>query len=151
MGKMHAAAAPEYEADFHAWLTDQGRRLRGLRVPGLDSVNLAEEIESLGRSDRREVASRLSVLLAHLLKWQHQPAARSGSWRATILEQRQRIEAVLEDSPSLRATVAPAVPRAYVAACQVAAAETGLAFPATCPWAAADILSPDFLPSSAVP
>ena len=59
------SASPEYEADFHAWLLEQANRLRMLRMPGLDTQNLAEEIESLGRNDKREVVSRFAVLVMH--------------------------------------------------------------------------------------
>ena len=103
----------------------------------------------MGRSDRRELNSRLVVLLVHLLKWRHQPGARSRSWSATITEQRLRIEKMLAESPSLRPTVPGVAVEAYAIARVRAEAETGLAesmFPAELPFAAEEILSATFLP-----
>ncbi len=107
-----------YERDFYAWpMREAGllqRLAQGERVnDALDAANLAEEIESLGRSQKREISSRLRVLLTHMLKWQYQPDARSGSWKATIREQRRELEAVLEDSPSLRSIVPERIAPAY--------------------------------------
>ncbi len=144
-------ASPEYEADFHAWLMEQANRLRMLRVPGIDGENLAEEVEALARKDKREIRSRLEILLMHLLKWRYQPALRGASWRTTIHEQRHAIELVLEDSPSLRPTLPAAIAKAYPAAVRMAVLETNFAksvFPATCEWTTADILSEDFLPDA---
>jgi len=91
-----------YEQDLFAWANDQAVRLRDTRPKGIDWENLAEEIESVGRSQKAEIRNRLRVLLIHLLKWQHQPKRRSASWQSTIGEQRISIEGVIEDSPSLR-------------------------------------------------
>src|SRR5438093_12531420 len=92
----------EYEQDFYAWTVEQSRLLRSGELSAIDAANIAEEIESMGRSDRRELRSRLAVLVMHLLKWRHQPGARSRSWSATVDEQRLQIEEVLAESPSLR-------------------------------------------------
>ena len=100
---------PTYEGDFVRWLEHQAELLRAGRVSELDLENLAEEVESIGRSDKREVYNRLTVLVAHLLKYQFQPAKRSRSWLSTIGEQRRRLRLVLEDSPSLAKTYAPGV------------------------------------------
>ena len=75
--------AVDYEQDFYAWTVEQGRLLRTGELSAIDAVNLAEEIESMGRRDRRELENRLTVLLTHLLKWQMQPDQRSRSWSAT--------------------------------------------------------------------
>jgi hypothetical protein len=139
----------EYEDDFFAWTEEQARLLRAGEVTEIDALNLAEEIESVGRSDRREIRSRLIVLLAHLLKYRFQADARSTGWLGTIREQRDQIELILEDSPSLRPVIAEAPGRAYKKARTVAAEETGLpetTFPADCPFSAEQILSADFLP-----
>ena len=96
----------EYEEDFYLWTVEQASLLRSGELSAIDAANIAEEIESMGRSDRRELKRRLIVLLTHLLTWRHQPEARSRSWSSTIREQRQQIELVLEDSPSLRSTIA---------------------------------------------
>lgn len=142
-------ASPGYDTDFCAWSAEQGRRLRLLRIPGLDSENLAEEIESLGRSDRRELASRIAILLTHLLKWQAQPELAGRSWRSTLVVQRKHMEALLHDSPSLQPRVAGLIGEEYPAAVAQAMLETGLladGFPAACPWTEAELLDPGFLP-----
>jgi len=139
----------DYEDDFYAWTVEQSRLLRSGELLLIDAANIAEEIESMGRSDRRELKSRLVVLVMHLLKWQHQPAARSRSWSATIDEQRLQIEGVLAESPSLRPMTAALLSEAYAIARARAIAETGLAeevFPETCPFTANQILSRAFLP-----
>ena len=141
--------AVDYEQDFYAWTVEQTRLLRAGELSAIDAANIAEEIESLGRSDRRELQSRLIVLTAHLLKWQTQPDERSKSWSATIREQRRQIETLLRDSPSLRPFVAQMLTRAYDDAREDATEETGLPeteFPAECPFALDDILSRSFLP-----
>jgi len=139
----------EYEEDFYLWTVEQARLLRSGELSAIDAANIAEEIESMGRSDRRELKSRLIVLLAHLLKWRHQPEARSRSWSSTIREQRQQIELVLEDSPSLRSTIAQILDQTYDIARERAAEETGLAeatFPDACPFTPDELLSRGFLP-----
>ena len=108
--------AADYEEDFYAWTVEQSRLLRSGELSTIDAGNIAEEIESMGRSDRREIKSRLVVLVMHLLKWRHQPAARSRSWSATIDEQRLQIEGVLNESPSLRPMTAAMIPEAYLIA-----------------------------------
>ena len=92
-----------YESDFYRWTEMMAARLRDREAGALGWENLAEEIESSGRRDRRELKSRLTVLIVHLLKLQYQPELREEStWKATIHEQRVQIAYVLEDSPSLR-------------------------------------------------
>jgi len=139
----------DYEEDFYAWTVEQSRLLRSGELTTIDTANIAEEIESMGRSDRRELKSRLVVLVVHLLKWRHQPAARSRSWSATIDEQRLQIESVLTESPSLRPMAAAILPQAYSIARARAIAETGLAdeaFSEACPFTEDDVLSQAFLP-----
>lgn len=139
----------DYEEDFYAWTVEQARLLREGEFSAVDVANLAEEIESLGRSDRREIRSRLTVLLLHLLKWHHQPEGRSTGWSGTIREQRRQMALLLDESPSLRPFVAAALRPAYQDAREIAAEETGLPqskFPAECPFAAGEVLSRSFLP-----
>ena len=138
-----------YDRDFYEWTVVQARALRDVRPTELDWENLAEEIESLGRSARSELRSRMTVLLQHLLKWEYQPEARSNSWAASILEQRQRIADAIEESPSLRSYPALVVEKEYRIARLRAAGDTDLPvelFPADCPYSSADILREDFLP-----
>jgi len=138
-----------YDKDFFAWTQEQARLLRGGEVADIDLENLAEEIESVGISNRREIRNRLIVLLVHLLKWQFQPRRRGASWSDTIWEQRLQLESVLEDSPSLRPFFAEVIDRAYSRARDKAVRETRMqpkAFPAECPYTAEQILNEDFLP-----
>jgi Domain of unknown function DUF29 len=138
-----------YEDDFYGWTVEQSRLLRAGELSAIDAANIAEEIESMGRSDRRELKSRLVVLLMHLLKWRHQPGSRSRSWSATIDEQRLQSEGILGESPSLRPSVAAMLVEAHAIARARAIAEIGLAdeaFPEACPFTADQVLSRTFLP-----
>ncbi len=94
-----------YDDDFHSWTREQAGKLRARAHNDIDWENVAEEIESLGRSQTRELSSRLAVLMAHLLKWEHQPQRRSVSWEATIAEQRAAISRLLQANPSLRSSL----------------------------------------------
>jgi Domain of unknown function DUF29 len=139
----------DYEEDFYAWTVEQSRMLRSGAISSIDAENIAEELESMGRSDRRELKNRLVVLVMHLLKWRHQPAARSRSWSATIDEQRLQIESILDESPSLRPMMAAMLAAAYEIARSRAIGETGLAdeaFPKECPFTLDEVLSRAFLP-----
>lgn len=140
-----------YEEDFFAWTQDQAQLLREGKLSLVDAENVAEEIESMGRSDRRELESRFVVLLVHLLKWQVQTEFQSRSWSSTIRTQRHEIEALLADSPSLRIVVHQPRAALYDRARRNAADETGISeknFPEMCPFAPAQILAADFLPET---
>src|SRR5882672_2294202 len=102
-----------YDDDFHAWTEEQAQLLRAGDLSAIDAENIAEEIETMGRSERREIENRLTVLLAHLLKWQHQPDQRSNGWLGTIVEQRRQIAKIVKQSPSLAKFLAVAIPEAY--------------------------------------
>jgi hypothetical protein len=141
--------AARYDEDFFAWTAEQAQFLRAGEFSRLDIGNLAEELESMGRSDKRALDSRLTVLLVHLLKWKVQELHRSRSWSGTIREQRRQIEKLLRESPSLRPVIDQLLAEAYAEARDKAADETGLAetmFPLQCPFSIDDILSPTFLP-----
>ena len=138
-----------YETDFYAWANQQAALLRAGRLGEADIANIAEEIESMGRSEKRELVSRLTVLLMHLLKWQFQPSSRGRSWRLTIEGQRLDLESHLSENPSLKSQLDECMPRAYHRARIEAARETDFetsAFPKTCPWAYAHIIDDDFWP-----
>ena len=109
MGSMKEPALGLYETDFHAWTFDQADPLRRGDLKHLDALNLIEQIESLGRSELRELASRLAQRLMHLLKWEHQPTKRTKSLMRTVRDQRRGIEAVLDEMPSLRPKLGKAV------------------------------------------
>src|SRR5271170_5455750 len=92
-----------YESDLYKWTKEQADALRRRASNALDWDHLAEEIESLGTSQRSEIRSRVKVLLVHLVKWECQPELQCGSWRGSIREARDQIEDVLDDNPSLKA------------------------------------------------
>jgi len=138
-----------YEDDVVAWADQQARLLRERRFDLLDIEHLAEEIADVGKSEQRELANRMSLLLAHLLKWQGQPGRRGASWRITIRNQRRGIARRLDETPSLRPKLAN--PDWWAAvwddATAQAAQETGLSeFPDVCPWPASDVLDQEWLP-----
>jgi hypothetical protein len=140
-------ALAQYEGDFFAWTEEQGRLLRARNAAGLDWDNLAEEIETLGRSERSEIRSRLVVLLHHLLKWHFQPGKRKHGWSASIIEARDQLDEQLTSSPSLRSYPAAVLAKQYEVARLRAADETGLpldSFPVECPYSMAEILDEDF-------
>ena len=140
-----------YDQDFHAWTEQQVRLLRSGLIADADLVHIAEEIETLGASERRELENRLKVLLQHLLKWRYQPEARSSGWIGTINEQRDQIDTLLRQSPSIRQLVPEYLGYAYPKARRSAALETGLereAFPEACPFAEQQVLDPEFLPNA---
>ncbi len=141
------ANAALYQADETAWLEAAAELVRHGRVCEIDPNCLAEYLSDMARRDRREVESRLIVLLAHVLKWFHQPDRRSGSWRATVVEQRQELEG-LASRGVLRNHAEAVLPDAYLKAVERIAAETGLPpenFPMVCPYTLEQLLSPNIL------
>jgi len=138
-----------YERDFYAWTQDQATLLRTHEFARLDIDNLSEEIEAMGRSERRQLTNRLEILLIHLLKWQFQPGLRGRSWELTIIEQRRRIDKLLHDNPSLRPQLRELLVEAYDDAAFGSMRETGLpqaTFPQTCPYALGQVLDQGWLP-----
>ncbi|WP_420207965.1 DUF29 domain-containing protein [Candidatus Electronema sp. JC] len=140
-----------YNQDFHAWLLHNAALLRERNFTAIDADNIAEELETMGRSEKRELISRLSVLIAHLLKWRHQPVRRSRSWRNTIATQRLDIKELLEDSPSLNHDIEEQLEKAYSKAVLLAELETGIdrkLFPPSSPFSWQELLDEDFLPEA---
>ena len=136
-----------HETDFYAWTNEQVQLLKTGQLNQIDWQNIAEEIEDMGRSEKRQLESRLEILIMHLLKWQFQPNLRSRSWQLTIKEQRLRLEKILQKNPSLQPTLTEAIEDVYPLATLSAERETGLSlFPETCPYTLIEILSPEFLP-----
>jgi hypothetical protein len=141
-----------YEADVIAWAKQQAELLRAGRLEELDVAHIAEEIEDVGKSEQRELANRMTVLLMHLLKWQYQPERRGSSWRNTIAAQRQAIAVRIKRTPSLQATLRDPAwwEEAWADAVAAATAETGLGdFPTACPWALCAIQDAAWLPDDA--
>jgi len=144
--------APAYEQDRHAWATHTATLLRQGRMKEVDLTHLTEELDSMGASERRELYSRLKVLLVHLLKWRYQPERQSDSWGYTIDEQRDQLIYLLRQSPSLKPTVPAVLEEAYPTARRFAARETRLppaTFPERSPFTVDQILDPDYWPDAA--
>jgi hypothetical protein len=142
-------APPLYEQDYHHWLETTAQQLRDGNLAALDIQNLLEEIEDMGRSERRSVYSNLKILLLHLLKYAYQPAMRSNSWLGSIVEHRQRLNKAFKDSPSLKPHYGIIFAEAYAEARELAAAETGMTidhFPIGSPFSPEAILRSDYLP-----
>jgi hypothetical protein len=138
-----------YEKDFYAWTKQQAQLIKEKAFDKLDTLNLFEEVESMGKKEKRELASRLEVLLMHLLKWKYQHEEQSKSWQRTIREQRHQIKMVLDDNPSLRTHTTQYLTEAYSFARDSAADETGVFlenFPMFCEWTIEQILDAEFLP-----
>lgn len=138
-----------YDTDIVAWASEQAELLRGGNWAALDVEHIAEEIEDVGKSEMRELDSRVAVLIGHLLKWKFQPQIRSKSWLATIKNQRERVDSRLGRTPSLKRFLAdPAwLNEVWRDALALAAGETGLDLLTEGPiWSIEDILDPDFLP-----
>ena len=138
-----------YDTDIVAWAEQQAAFLRRGEWSSLDIANLAEEIEDVGKSEKRELSSRLAVLLSHLLKWRFQPGLRCKSWRATISVQRRSIARQLKQTPSLKRLLSDEewLQGVWDDAIVRAIGETGLCeFPDNPIWTVTDILGPEFLP-----
>ncbi|MBK1617307.1 hypothetical protein CKO42_02330 [Lamprobacter modestohalophilus] len=140
----------DYDGDFYAWTLQTAQQLRSGQLDQVDLAQVAEEIEDMGKSDRRALESHLKILMLHLLKWQHQPSHRGVSWRLSIANARDEITAILRDSPSLRPRLDELAASRYPGARKQAILETGLApssFPETCPFSVEQLLEEDELPN----
>ena len=142
-----------YETDVVAWAKEQAGFVRSGRFDQLDLEHIAEEIEDVGKNEQRELASRMAVLLAHLLKWEHQPARRSKSWQYTLTTQRKEVAYVISEAPSLRTKFSDErwLDIVWSKAKSQAESETGLdidTFPEVCPWPISDVLSEGWLPGA---
>ncbi|MBX9258883.1 DUF29 domain-containing protein [Desmonostoc muscorum CCALA 125] len=140
-----------YEQDFYLWIQTTAELLKQKNFTQLDLENLIEEIQTMGRSEKKALRSNLEVVLMHLLKYNYQAEKRSGSWRATIREHRKRLKEALEESPSLKPYFDEVFRQCYDDARLMAADETELAvatFPEQSPFTPEQILDRDFLPES---
>lgn len=140
-----------YETDFAAWAAFQAALLKTGKFHELDIPNLIEEVESMGRSEHRELKNRMIQLLMHLLKWRFQPERQGSSWQVSIVKQRDALAVLLDESPSLKTHFADDawVGTVWVSAVKLAAAETGLpknTFPVEPVWTMAQILEEEFYP-----
>ena len=139
-----APGAATYEGDFYTWTQEQGALLRAGRFDAVDRENIAEEIESLGRSEFDKLVSFYALVMLHMLKWEHQPNLRSRSWALSIDRHRDHALEVLEANPGLKSRLDEALRLAYRRASRDAVAETGLrkaTFPETCPFTLDEVLT----------
>lgn len=148
-------APPPRDRDFYSWATETAQAIRERSFTAVDWESVAEELDDMGRSEQRELESRLCVLLAHLLKWQHRPdpipetSWPKKSWALTIKEQRRRTRRVLKQSPGLKRCLEGTFADAYGDARLQAAGDCGSdenAFPETCPWTFDQILDDRYWP-----
>ena len=150
---MKASNAELYTQDFYAWAQQTAALVRQGKWYEVDAESVAEELESLGKSNRRELSNRLLVLIVHLLKWQIQPGRRahSHSWYDTIVEQRDQLAELLRDSPSLSVQAPLLLAQRYARARQKACDEMhvpGTTVPPHCPWSVEQVLDETFFPES---
>ena len=140
---------PKHEEDVYGWAIYTAQLLRDKKMSELDFENIIEEMEALGRSEKHELISSLSVLLSHLLKWQYQPTMRGHSWVYSIKEQRKQSKIHLKDNPSLKSKLDDILIDAYDVAISKAAKETTLdekEFPQECPYTFDQIMNDEFYP-----
>jgi Domain of unknown function DUF29 len=141
---------PDYDTDFYTWTQTQAAALRAKSWAALDLEHLAEEIESLGRSERYAIESQLERLLLHLLRWCYDPAQRPRrGWRLTIEHARREIGK--RATGALQAYPAQYLATAYRYARRDVTLQTGrppATFPEICPWTVAQVLDEDFLPEA---
>jgi hypothetical protein len=148
-----------YQTDYSAWALRQAELLRAGHYAELDIDHLLQELGDMSKSDRRELESRLLILIARLLKWQFQYRTLSDrwrefdgrSWRATIVEQRKQLAVLLRQSPGLKSILTETMGSTYMDAVDLASKETGLSpetFPARCPFSGKQLLEDDWYPGA---
>ncbi len=137
-----------YEKDFYAWIQHHIELLKQGRLAEIEVDILIEELESMGKRDKRELVSHFIILIAHLIKWQFQPHRPSNSWPNSIDEQRIQITKQLEDSPSLKPFLSEAITKAYPDAVKLASKEARslITFPTSCPYHLEQLLDEEFYP-----
>lgn len=138
-----------YDIDYNLWLEKTIGQLRERNFSEIDLENLLEELEAMGRSEKRAVYSNLKILLMHLLKYRYEPSRRSNSWRSTIREHRQRLKKAFQESPSLKGYFHDVFDECYQKARELAADETGLdieALPQESPFLSEETLDSEYLP-----
>ena len=140
-----------YETDFNLWIEQTVKQLKNGQIQDLDIENLIEEVQSIGSNYKREIKSRLIVLIMHLLKYKYQPKKKTKSWISTIITQRNELELVLENSPSLTPFLKENISECYQKARKNAARETKLpltTFPLECPFTPEHIIDSDYFPDT---
>ena len=136
-----------YEKDFYAWTQETAALIAAGKWHEIDHARLADEVGGLGREDQRETARRVQRILKELLVWWAMPGERRGNWAVTMSEQRTGLEALVEDSPSLKARLGEVMAKEYRWARSKAQDQTtGYLFPETCPFTVEQVLDDDFFP-----
>ncbi|MEO0014719.1 MAG: hypothetical protein RLZZ535_3108 [Cyanobacteriota bacterium] len=142
-----------YNRDYYLWLSHTAQLIKDGKFSEIDAANLIEEIEDMGRSEKRAVKSNLIILLLHLLKYKYQPAKRTNSWKASIREHRRRLRDDFKVSPSLKRYFQEVFAESYQDSREQAADETGLAIdilPISCPFTVAEVLDFNYLPPETI-
>ncbi|MBF0609243.1 MAG: DUF29 domain-containing protein [Candidatus Magnetobacterium sp. LHC-1] len=146
-------ASSLYEIDFYQWAFHNADLLRQGRLTEIDLENIAEELEDMARSSKRELFSRLVVLIMHLLKWQYQPKRRCESWSTTIGNQRTDLELLLADNPSLKNNIETVIDKEFITAKRRFEKETGISarvLPETCLYTFEQLMDYDFWPEESL-
>ena len=146
-----ADTANLYNQDYYLWLSRTASLISEGKFSEVDTANLIEEIEDMGRSEKRAIESNLVVVLLHLLKYRYQPEKRTNSWKSSIREHRRRLRKAFTDSPSLKRHFEEVFDECYRDGKEQAADETGLPldiFPQESPFTSAEVLNPDYLPQA---
>lgn len=139
-----------YEKDFYAWTQEQAKLIKDKALIKLDLNHLYEELNIMGAKEKSELKNRLAQLLMHLLKWKYQSIRQSRSWKNTIEDQREELEDLLKDNPSLKNKINECFERSYKKAIRRAIEETGLdesVFPQECEWSIDEIMNETFFPN----
>ncbi|WP_017655090.1 DUF29 domain-containing protein [Fortiea contorta] len=150
MSSLKANSQTLYNTDYLEWIETTLEKLQSQDYTNVDWENLIAEIADMGRSERRSLKSNLIIIIVHLLKWQFQPDNRSGSWEASIIEHRRRVQEALHDSPSLQPYLENIFAECYAQAVKQAKAETSLpieSFPVESPYVLSAVINDEFLPA----
>src|SRR5260370_39809596 len=127
---------PKYDEDFYGWAMATASLLKQGKFNEVDMENVIEEMEAMGRSEKHQLINRLSVLIAHLLKWQFQPDFRGRSWSGTIEEQRHKIGRLIKENPSLKPKIPEAIKEGFLDSKSILKKETSIdlkMLPTKCP------------------
>ena len=142
---------PKHDEDFYGWALNTAALLKQKKYHEVDMNSIIEELEEMSRSEKRELINRLAQLIFHLLKWQFQPDFRGRSWRASIKEQRQQVEIILEQNPGLKSKLMDCIITAYKLSIPMIETETPIDmkdFPTECPYTFEQLLDQQFYPES---
>ncbi len=124
-----------YDSDFALWIADTVKKLKAKDLEDLDWENLIEEVESLGKRDKRELQSRLTTLFEHLLKRQYVPLPDCyRGWEVTIKRTQSKLNKILADSPSLLRFLETIYLDCYQEALENMQIEYDTQFPDQCPF-----------------